>query len=231
MLCMRKQRPFPGRLPLQKQRFIRPGHRARECRAAAPTCSQSSHPNTGQFSTLSAAVYGLDDSGTYHVVGTQYPFLVDTGAVISLIPSTVAKEALLKVDQRLPRRPIMVDGSSSCCEGTASTDLDVGPSRTPSTLYVVPNIQRGILGMDILSTLNLQLIPVPKGSLSTARKYRDPRGTKPDPNGILQSGSSSMAKCTPRPKKPFPQGKTQFGATSEPPRRAIGQALWSFLKP
>ena len=140
MLCMRKQKPFPGRLPYRNNchRCLRPGHRSRECRAAAPACSQS-HSNTGQIFTLSAAVHGLTVVDTT-VAGKQYPFLVDTAAEISFIPITVAKESLLKVDQRLPRRPIMVDGSSICCEGTASTNLDVGPSRTPSTLYVVPNI-------------------------------------------------------------------------------------------
>ena len=54
---------------------------------------------TSEHWTLSAAVNGLIMVDAT-VAGKQYPFLVDTGAESSLMPGTVAEEALLKIDQR-----------------------------------------------------------------------------------------------------------------------------------
>lgn len=138
-------------------RCWKPGHQARECRAPAPAARQR-YTDTGRVSALSALVHGLIIVDTKVGKGS-YPFLVDTGAEISLIPAHLAIEEHLKTSQQLPQRPVMVDGTSIRCEGTTTIDVEVGPSQTWGTFYVVPDIHQGILGMDVLSRLDVRIDP------------------------------------------------------------------------
>ena len=86
-----------------------------------------------------------------------HPFLVDTGAEISLIPASLASNIKGKINRQLSRQPVMVDGSSIRCEGTVTCRIRFGPRDISAQFYIVPGITEGILGLDTLSHLDLQI--------------------------------------------------------------------------
>ena len=51
----------------------------------------------------------------------------------------------------------MVDGSSIRCEGTVTCRIRLGPRDISAQFYVVPGITEGILRLDALSHLDLQI--------------------------------------------------------------------------
>ena len=84
-------------------------------------------------------------------------FLVDTGAELSLIPTSLVSNIKGKINQQLSRQPVMLDGSSIRCEGTVTCRIRLGPRDISAQFYVVPGITEGILELDTLSHLDLQI--------------------------------------------------------------------------
>ena len=127
---------------------------------------------------LSASLHGLLRVAAHLKNSGSHPFLIDTGAEISLLLSSwtdlasVSRRfpprkrletdartdsAEMKWNRHLARQPVMVDGTSIRCEGTVTTSLQLGPREVTAQFYVVPGISDGILGMDILAKLDLQI--------------------------------------------------------------------------
>ena len=73
------------------------------------------------------------------------------------MPSALATKANLKLNQYVARQPVMVDGSSIPCQGTATATIQLGPRQTTTQFYVILDIKEGILGMDALAELDLQI--------------------------------------------------------------------------
>ena len=51
----------------------------------------------------------------------------------------------------------MVDGTSIRCDGTANANVRLGQKQITHSLYVVPDIGKGVLGMDALSHLDVKI--------------------------------------------------------------------------
>ena len=51
----------------------------------------------------------------------------------------------------------MVDGTSMRCDGTTNADVHLGSKQIAHSFYVVPDIDKGILGMDALSHLDVKI--------------------------------------------------------------------------
>ena len=51
----------------------------------------------------------------------------------------------------------MVDGKSIHCDGTTTAEVSLGLKRITHLFYVVPNIDKGILGMDAVWHLDVTI--------------------------------------------------------------------------
>ena len=51
----------------------------------------------------------------------------------------------------------MVDGSSIRCDGTTTAEVSLKLKRITSLFYIVPNLDKGILGRDALSHLDVSI--------------------------------------------------------------------------
>ena len=135
-------------------RCLKPGHYARDCRA-----NQPSRPSFGKGRVMVLAVerHGLLRVDVQLGGLGYHPFLVDTGAEISLIPASLASNIKGKINRQLSRQPVMVDGSSIRSEGTVTCRIRLGPRDISAQFYIVLGITEGILGLDTLSHLDLQI--------------------------------------------------------------------------
>ena len=104
-------------------RCLRPGHVARSCTAASPASKRR-----GQITNLATALHGLI-MVTANIDQQPLPFLVDTGADISLIPLDVVQMKHMTVRRDIVRQQIMVDGTTLQCEGTAVTSFQLGSQK------------------------------------------------------------------------------------------------------
>ena len=86
-----------------------------------------------------------------------HPFLVDTGAEISLIPASVASNIKGKINRQLSRQLVIVDGSNILCKGAVTCKIGVRPRDISAQFYIVPGITEEILGLDTLTHLELQI--------------------------------------------------------------------------
>ena len=82
---------------------------------------------------------------------------MDTGADISLIPLAVVQMNHMTVRWNIVCQPIMVDGTTLQCEETVVMSFQLGSQKVYSSFYVVKGIDYGVLGTDILSTLEVQI--------------------------------------------------------------------------
>ena len=135
-------------------RCLKPGHCARDCRA-----NQPSRPplRKGRVMALAVEKHRLLRVEVQLGGPGYHPFLVDTGAEISLILASLASNIKGKINRQLSRQPVMVDGSSIRCEGTVTCRIRLGPRDILAQFYIVPGITEGILGLDTLSHLDLQI--------------------------------------------------------------------------
>ena len=133
-------------------RCLQPGHIAKHCEATTPTRARRG----GSIATLTTEVRGLILTDL-QIREKTYPFLVDTGAEVSLIPTSIPYEIGLPIRHGCTRRPVMVDGTSIRCDGTANANVRLGQKQITHSFYVVPDIGKGILGMDALSHLDVKI--------------------------------------------------------------------------
>ena len=82
------------------------------------------------------------------------PFFLDTGVGVSLIPYDEVQSNQLPVRRNIVRQPVIVDGTALRCDGTS---LQLGSHKVHSSFYVVQGIEYGIMGTDILSTIEVQI--------------------------------------------------------------------------
>ena len=73
----------------------------------------------------------------------NYPFMIDTGAEVSLIPFNVVEDYHLQIKSCVARQPVMVDGTNLRC-GLTSTNLCLGSRSVYCNFYVVKDIECGI---------------------------------------------------------------------------------------
>ena len=118
--------------------------------------SAESHDKLADICTLSTPQHGLIMVSAF-INGHSINCLVDSGAEVSVLPSSCLQHCKLKIDKSLAQQPVQVDGSILRCDGLVSTHVTVGPTILyHQPFYVVP-IEYGILGLDALSQLNAQI--------------------------------------------------------------------------
>ena len=128
--------------------------------------------------------------------GSSYhPFLVDTGAEISLIPASLASNIKGKINRQLSRQPVMVDGSSIRCEGTVTCRIHLELRDTSAQFYIVPCITEGILGLDTLPHLDLQLTRERDGCSLMVMPYPNVNGFALLNDHARRSNRSGSGKC------------------------------------
>ena len=130
---------------------MRPGHVTRNCTAASPASKRG-----GQITNLATALHGLI-MVTANIDQQPLPFLVDTGADISLILLDVVQINQMTVRRNIVPQRIMVDGITLQCEETVVTSFQLGSQKVYRLFYVVNAIDCGVLGTDVLSTLEIQI--------------------------------------------------------------------------
>ena len=137
-------------------RCLKPGHYARDCRA-----NQPSRPFFGKGRVMALAVekHGLLRVDVQLGGPGYHPFLVDTGAETNLISASLTFNIKGKINRQLFRQPVMVVRSSIRCEGTVTCRIRLGPRDISAQFYIVPGITEGILRLDTLSHLDLQIDP------------------------------------------------------------------------
>ena len=86
---------------------LRPGHIARNCTALVRI--QRDNGKQGRIANLTTNVHGFI-TVTARVGKEQSPFLVDTGADVSLLSYDVVEANRLVMQRQVARRPLMVDG-------------------------------------------------------------------------------------------------------------------------
>ena len=69
----------------------------------------------------------------------------------------MVSEIGLLVQHGHTRRPVMVDGTSIRCDGATTAEVSLGLKRITHSFYVVANIDKGKLGMDDLSLLDVTI--------------------------------------------------------------------------
>ncbi len=113
--------------------------------------------NTGkpQYQRIEATAFsGASGSGrTFHIFDslTHRRFLVDTGAMVSVIPPSPA-------DRRCPNSGLhlqAVNTSSIATFGTISLTLTIGLRRTFSWIFIIADVPYAILGADFLAEFDL----------------------------------------------------------------------------
>ena len=77
------------------------------------------------MANLSTEVHGLIMVSAV-VNGIACPFLIDTGADVSLLPLAVVQRHALPIRRHVARQPVMVDGSTFRCDGIVSTAVQLG---------------------------------------------------------------------------------------------------------
>ena len=90
-------------------------------------------------------------------IDQQSPFLVDTEADTSLITLDVVQIKHMTVRRNIVRQPITVDCTALQREVTLATSFQLGYQNVYSSFHVVKRIDCGVLGTDILSTLEVQI--------------------------------------------------------------------------
>ena len=108
------------------------------------------------FSNLPTAQHGLGLVKAT-VCRQECSFLADTGADISLPPYSVVEANHLSVLRHMVRQPVMVDGTALQCEGVTDATVTLGPRKVSSWFYVVRGLKYGILGTDVLASLEIQI--------------------------------------------------------------------------
>ena len=87
---------------------------------------------------------------------TGLDFLVDTGAEVSVIPSSFAKQkGFMLSSQR--KILTMLDRTVVSCDGIATVPVKFQDTYIKGDLYVVDKASDGIIGLDILSRLNAKI--------------------------------------------------------------------------
>ena len=87
---------------------------------------------------------------------TELDFLVDTGAEVSVIASSFAKQKGFMLSSQ---RQIltMLDGTIVSCDGIVAVPAKFQDTYIMGDFYVVDKASHGILGPDILSCLNANI--------------------------------------------------------------------------
>ena len=116
-------------------RCLQPGHIAKHCEATTPARAHRG----GSIATLTTEVRGLILTDL-QIREKTYLFLVDMGAEVSLIPTSIASEIGLPIRHGCTRCPVMVDGTSIRCDGTANANVRLGQKQITRSFYVVPDI-------------------------------------------------------------------------------------------
>ena len=122
----------------------------RDCTATIPSASiarDSTLPATarkaagrgGKITNLTTSVHGLLRVKA-KIRDKSYPFMIDTGAKVSLIPFNVVEDNHLQTKSCVARQPLMVDGTTLRCEGLTSTNLCLGSRSVYCNFYVVKDM-------------------------------------------------------------------------------------------
>ena len=156
-------------------RCLRLGHVARNCAATSPASKRG-----GQITNLATALHGLI-MVTANIDQQPLSFLVDTEADISLIPLDVVQMNHMTVRRNIVRQPIMVDGTTLQCEGTVVTSFQLGSQKVYSPFYVAKGIDCGVLGTDVLSTLEVQIDVANRKSLLKGEEVTTFQPVKSEP--------------------------------------------------
>ena len=87
---------------------------------------------------------------------TELDFLVDTGAEVSVIPSSFAKQKgfMLSSQQKILT---VLDGTVVSCDGIVTVSVKFQDTYIMGDFYVVDKASHGIIGLDILSHLNAKI--------------------------------------------------------------------------
>ena len=90
------------------------------------------------------------------ITETELDFLVNTGAEVSVIPSSFAKQKgfMLPSQQKIL---IMLDGTVVSCDGIVTVPVKFQDTYITGDFYVVDKASHGIIGLDILSHLNAKI--------------------------------------------------------------------------
>ena len=102
-------------------RCLRPGHIARNCTALVPI--QRDNGKQGRIANLTT---NGSIMVTARVGKGQCPFLVDTGADVSLLSYDVVEANRLVMQRQVVRQPLMVDGTVLRCEGLVNEFIQLG---------------------------------------------------------------------------------------------------------
>ena len=123
-------------------RCLQPGHVSRACLAPRPVRgeSASSTAGGGQVANLATEVHGLIMVSAV-VNGIACPFLIDTGADVSLLPLEVVQRHALPIRRHVARQPVMVDGSTLRCDGIVSTAVQLGSRSAQGSFYAVQGLE------------------------------------------------------------------------------------------